>query len=201
VVLDSSPVTVLPMPPLRRFARVEAALGLGVAALIAVGVLFSGVIFRFAYDDRQVTALSVLGFAALGLPLALPEVVSLAFLLGAYGRSAWPTPLLMAARQRAVRGPLGVALAAWWLTHFVVTIWIAEAAVRLAVIRHANVQEHALQYALQAGFMIGASFAGNLFLILAVRAVSRDLRFVRRVHAARYPIDLVILGALLLFNS
>ena len=92
-------------------------------------------------------------------------------------------------------------MATWWLAQFVACVWIAEVSTRGLVMNHPNAQELALTLTLRAGLMLGASFAGNLFLLLAVQAAAGMGRVFRAVRWGRFLIDGAVVAGILAWRN
>jgi hypothetical protein len=138
-----------------------------------------------------------LAYAAAGLPVAVPAVVSVNFIANAFREMAEPNPGEIALRQRRFGAPWGWVVAAWWVGQFVACVWIAETWTGMLVMHQPNTQERALTVTLQLALMFGASFAGNLFLLLAVQAAVGSGRLFGAIRSGRYLIDGAIVASVL----
>src|SRR6266550_3112540 len=79
--------------------RLEALLGLCMAALLAVLAICAGPIYRYKSDGHSISAIEPLIYAAIGLPLAIPEVISVGFIGRAMAELPEPKAWMIAARQ------------------------------------------------------------------------------------------------------
>jgi hypothetical protein len=181
--------------------RLEAALGLGMAALLGVLAICAGPIYRYNHDPRSMSVLELLIYGAIGLPLAIPAVISVAFIRRAMAELSEPKTWLIAARQPRFGWGWRPVVAMWWLLNFVACVWIVETWTRQLFLLKPTLEERALTLTLQFGLMFGASFAGNLFLLLAADALFQRGRVFETIRRGRFLIDGVVVGAFIALGN
>src|SRR4051794_1069902 len=138
--------------------RLEASLGLYMAALLGVLAICAGPIYRYNNDPRPMSILELLIYGAIGLPLAIPAVISVAFIRRAMAELPGPRTWLIAARQPRFPAGLRPVVAMWWLLNFAACVWIVETWTRQLFLQKPTLEERALTLTLQFALMFGASF-------------------------------------------
>jgi hypothetical protein len=181
--------------------RLEALLGLCMAALQGVLAICAGPIYRYNNEPHSISVLELLIYGAIGLPLAIPELISVAFIRRAMAELPEPKTWMIAARQPRFAWGWRPVVALWWLLNFVACAWIVETWTRQLFLQKPSLEERALTLALQFGLMFGASFAGNLFLLLAAEAVFQAGRVFQLIRRGRFLIDGVMVGALIAWGN
>jgi hypothetical protein len=182
-------------------ARLEGLLGLCMAALLGVLAICAGPIYRYQSDGHSISAIELMIYAAIGLPLAIPEMISIAFIGRAMAELPEPRAWMIAARQPRFGWGWRPILAMWWLLNFVACVWIAETWTRQLFLQKPNFEERALTLTLQFGLLFGASFAGNLLLLLAAETLFRGGRLFEMIRRGRFLIDGVMVGALIAWGN
>jgi len=181
--------------------RLEASLGLGMAALLGVLAICAGPIYRYNNDQRPMSVVELLIYGAIGLPLAIPAVISVAFIRRAMAELSEPRTWLIAARQPRFSWGWRPVVAMWWLLNFAACAWIVETWTRQLFLLKPTFEERAMTLTLQFGLMFGASFAGNLFLLLAAEAMFRRGRVFEIIRRGRFLIDGVMVGAFIVLGN
>jgi hypothetical protein len=181
--------------------RLEASLGLGMAALLGVLAICAGPIYRYNHDSGAISVLELLIYGAIGLPLAISEVISVAFIRRAMSELPEPRTWMIAARQPRFSWRWRPVVAMWWLLNFAACAWIVETWTQQLFLQKPTFEERALTLTLQFGLMFGASFAGNLFLLLATDAMYRGGRVFETIRRGRFLIDGVMVGAFIALGN
>jgi hypothetical protein len=181
--------------------RSEAALGLGMAALLGVLAICAGPIYRHNNDPRSISVLEFLIYITIGLPLAIPAVISVAFIQRTIRQLPEPRAWRIAARQRRFSPPWRPVVAMWWLLNFAACAWIVETWTRKLFLQKPTFEERVMTLTLQFGLMFGASFAGNLFLLLAAESVFGQGRMFETIRRGRFLIDAAMVGAFIALGN
>jgi hypothetical protein len=182
-------------------AQLEALLGLGMAGLLAVLAISAGPIYRFRSDRHPMSIVELLFYLAIGLPLAIPELMSVALIARAISKLPQPKAWKIATLQPRFARGLRPIVSVWWLANFIACVWIAEAWTNQLFLLKPSFEERALTLTLQFGLLFGASFAGNLFLLLAAEAVFQEGRVFQLIRRCRFLIDGVMVGALIAWGN
>lgn len=181
--------------------RLEASLGLGMAALLGVLAICAGPIYRYNHDPRPMSVLELLVYGAIGLPLAIPAVASVAFIRRAMAKLPEPGTWMIAARQPRFAAAWRPVVAMWWLLNFAACAWIVETWTRKLFLLKPTLEERVMTLTLQFALMFGASFAGNLFLLLAAQTVFPGGRVFEVIRRGRFLIDGVMVGAFIALGN
>jgi hypothetical protein len=181
--------------------RLEASLGLYMAALLGVLAICAGPIYRYNHDSRPMSVLELLIYGAIGLPLAIPAVISVAFIRRAISELPEPRTWMIAARQPRFAKAWRPVVALWWLLNFGACVWIVETWTQQLFLLKPTLEERALTLTLQFGLMFGASFAGNLFLLLAADAIFQRGRVFEIIRRGRFVLDGVMVGSFIALGN
>lgn len=176
----------------------EAFLGLLVSSFFAfcVVIIVSGVALFNAwtagYPRVERSLLTVLTVA--WLPLAIAEWRAVVHYAAGLARVPHPVPVHLALTMlRPDRSlPVRVVVALWWLANGAAVVLLAHWFADQLSFHHPTPAERAIQIGVPILVMLGAAFAVNTHLLIAIHALTRNERLVRSVWRVRVLLDLAL---------
>lgn len=176
----------------------EAFLGLVVSGFFAfcVVVIVGAVVLYNAWTAGypRVERNLLLALTLAWLPLAVAEWRSVVHYAAGLARVSHPVPVHLALTMlRPGRStPVRVAIALWWLANAAAVVLLAHGFAGRFTFHSPTAAERAIQIGVPIVVMLGAAFAVNTHLLIAVHALTRSERLVRGLWRLRVLLDLAI---------
>ena len=158
----------------------------GIVGMLGIGIIANAWLFNYPTLSRPV----LIALSVLWLPLACLEWITFQFYAEGMAHVSHPVPVQLAMRQPRWPWLAKVPVAAWWLAHAALAVFVAHAFGAQVSFFRPTLWERVLEVGVPVFCMFGAAFAMNTHLLLALYALFRSERLLRAVARVRFLIDM-----------